>query len=131
MARFGFARSTTVQSGPEINGRSRTVPRTHAGSPLVAFATSALLLLLLLVFIVQNGQRMDVRLFGAQGHLPVGVTLLLAAVFGVLLVTVPATMRRIVHLWLFNRRHRTPYTMPRPDPADTGPRADVPEGRNP
>ncbi len=132
MARFGLARSTPVQSGPEINGRSRAVPRTRAGRPHVALATSALLLLLLLVFILQNGQRMDVRLFGAQGQLPVGVALLLAVVFGVLLVTVHATMRRIIQLQLFNRGRRTPSTtITRPDRADTDPRADVPEGRKP
>ncbi|PZG22612.1 hypothetical protein C1I95_04970 [Micromonospora craterilacus] len=136
MARFGLARSTPVQSGPEINGRSRAVPRTRAGRPHVALATSALLLLLL-VFILQNGQRMDVRLFGAQGQLPVGVALLLAVVFGVLLVTVHATMRRIIQLRLFNHGRRTPSTtITRPDraatdPRATDPRADVPEERNP
>lgn len=132
MARFGSARSTTVQSGPEINDRSRPVPRSRAEGPLVAFAASAVLLLLLLIFILQNGQRTDVHFFGAQGQLPVGVALLLAAVFGVLLVAMHAIMRRVIQLRLFSRRHRTPYTtaIARPDPVDADPGADVPEGRN-
>ncbi|MGN9776427.1 hypothetical protein ACTMS0_11730 [Micromonospora sp. H33] len=72
--------------------------------------------------------------FGAQGQLPMGVALLLAAVFGVLLVTIQATMRRIIQLRLLTRRHGTPYTtatITRPDPtADTDPGANAPEGRN-
>ena len=133
MARFTrLARSTSVQSGPEINNRPRPVPQTHAGGSLVAFAASAVVLLLLLIFILQNGQRADVHFFGAQGQLPMGVALLLAAVFGVLLVTMHATMRRIIQLRLLTHRHGTPYTatITRPDPtADTDPGAGVPEGR--
>lgn len=134
MTRFtGSARSLNVQSDREINGRPRPVPRTRAGGSLVSFAASAVVLLLLLIFILQNGQRTDVYFFGAQGQLPMGVALLLAAVFGVLLVTMHATMRRIIQLRLWTRRRRTPdtATITRPDPADTDPGADVPEGRNP
>lgn len=63
-----------------------------------------------------------------------GVALLLAAVFGVLLVTMHATMRRIIQVRLLTRRQGTPCTtatVTRPDPtADTaGPGAGVPEGR--
>ncbi len=108
MTRFtGSARSTIVQSGPEINDRSRPVPRVRAEGSLVAFTASAVVLLLLLMFILQNGQRTDVHFFGAQGQLPMGVALLLAAVFGVLLVTIQATMRRIIQLRPSPRRHRT------------------------
>lgn len=134
MARFiRVARSTNVQSGPEINNRPRPVPHSRTGGSLVAFAASAVVLLLLLIFILQNGQRTHVHFFGAQGQLPMGVALLLAAVFGVLLVTMHATMRRIIQVRLLTPRHRTPYTtatMIRPDPtADTDPGAGVPEGR--
>ncbi|PZG00452.1 lipopolysaccharide assembly protein LapA domain-containing protein [Micromonospora deserti] len=131
MARFGSARFTTVQPGVKINNQPRPAPRTRAGGSLVAFAASAVVLLLLLIFILQNGQRTDVHFFGAQGQLPMGVALLLAAVFGVLLVTIQATMRRIIQLRLLTGRRRTPYTstITRPDPADADPGADVPEGR--
>jgi uncharacterized integral membrane protein len=133
MTRFaGSARSTNVQSGTEINHRPRPVPGVRVGGSLVAFAASAVVLLLLLIFILQNGQRTEVHFLGAHGQLPMGVALLLAAVFGVLLVTVQATMWRISQLRLLTRRHRTtPYTtITRPDPADTDPGTDVPEGRN-
>ncbi|WP_433688348.1 lipopolysaccharide assembly protein LapA domain-containing protein [Micromonospora carbonacea] len=132
MTRFtGSARSNNVQSGPQINDRPRPVPRVRAGGSLVAFAASAVVLLLLLIFILQNGQRTEVHFFGAQGQLPMGIALLLAAVFGVLLVTVQATMRRIIQLRLSTRRRRTTsYTTTRPDLAGTDPGTDVPEGRN-
>jgi uncharacterized integral membrane protein len=76
---------------------------------LVAFA---LVLLLLLIFILQNGQRSDVYLLGAHGHLPMAVALLLAAVFGVLLVALPATVR-ILQLRLTATRARKNATTTR------------------
>jgi len=55
----------------------------------IALASSAFVLVLLLVFILENGQRVDVAYFGAHGHLPLGVALLFAAVFGNLVVLIP------------------------------------------
>ncbi len=81
------------------------VKRTRAGGVWVASALFALVLLLLLIFILENGQRATVSFFGAHGHLPLGVALLLAAVMGVLLVVIPGTAR-IVQLRLVARRHR-------------------------
>jgi uncharacterized integral membrane protein len=71
----------------------------------VASALFALVLLLLLIFILENGQRVNIGYFGAHGHLPLGVALLLAAVLGVLLVVIPGT-GRIVQLRIVARRHR-------------------------
>lgn len=73
---------------------------------LVSFAV---VLLLLLIFILQNGQRSDVYYLGAHGHLPMGVALLLAAVFGVLLVALPTTVR-ILQLRLMAARNRDRVT---------------------
>jgi hypothetical protein len=56
-----------------------------------------------LIFPLQNGQRAEVSFFGAHGHLPMGVALLLAAVFGILLVALPGTAR-IVQLRMLSRR---------------------------
>jgi uncharacterized integral membrane protein len=132
MARFGSTRTINMQSDPEVNSRPSRVPRARAGGSLVAFAASAVLLLLLLIFILQNDQRTNVHFLGAQGQLPVGVALLLAAVSGVLLVTVYATSRRI-QLRLSTRRKRTPYTTAstRPGPVDTELDADGPERHQP
>ena len=65
----------------------------------------AVVLLLLLIFILENGQKVSVTFFGATGHLPLGVALLLAAVLGILLVVIPGTAR-IVQLRVTARRHR-------------------------
>jgi uncharacterized integral membrane protein len=81
------------------------VRRTRVGGMWVASALFAVVLLLLLIFILQNGQRADISFFGAHGHLPLGVALLLAAVLGVLLVVIPGT-GRIVQLRRVARRHR-------------------------
>ena len=59
----------------------------------VASALCAVLLLLLLVFIVENSQRADISDFGAHGHLPPGTALLLAAVLGMLLAVIEAPGR--------------------------------------
>jgi uncharacterized integral membrane protein len=59
----------------------------------LALTLFAIVLLVLLVFILQNGRRADIAFFGAHWHLPLGVALLLAAVFGNLLVLIPGTAR--------------------------------------
>ncbi len=71
----------------------------------VASALFAVVLLLLLIFILENGQRADIGFFGAHGHLPLGIALLLAAILGVLLVVIPGT-GRIIQLRMLARRHR-------------------------
>jgi uncharacterized integral membrane protein len=80
------------------------VPRSRIGGLWVASVLFAVVLLLLLIFVLENGQRADVAFFGAHGHLPMGVALLLAAVFGILLVALPGTAR-IVQLRMLDR-HR-------------------------
>jgi uncharacterized integral membrane protein len=81
------------------------VKRTRMGGAWVAAALSALVLLLLLIFILENGQRVSISYFGAHGHMPLGVALLLAAVLGVLLVVIPGT-GRIIQLRIAAHRHR-------------------------
>jgi uncharacterized integral membrane protein len=71
----------------------------------VAVAFFAVVLLLLLIFILQNGQDVGISYLGAHGHLPLGVALLLAAVCGILLVVLAGTAR-ISQLRAVNRRHR-------------------------
>jgi lipopolysaccharide assembly protein A len=81
------------------------VRRTRVGGIWIASVLFALVLLLLLIFILENGQRASISYFGAHGHLPLGVALLLAAVLGILLVVIPGT-GRIVQLRIVARRHR-------------------------
>jgi uncharacterized integral membrane protein len=81
------------------------VRRTRIGGVWLATALFAVVLLLLLIFILENGTKAEISYFGAHGHMPLGVALLLAAVFGILLVVIPGTAR-IVQLRVTARRHR-------------------------
>jgi uncharacterized integral membrane protein len=85
--------------------RQHRIRRTRAGAAWVAAALFAVILLLLLIFILENSHTVAISFFGARGHLPLGVALLLAAVLGVLLVAIPGTVR-IVQLRMTARRHR-------------------------
>jgi lipopolysaccharide assembly protein A len=81
------------------------IKRTRTSGLWVAVASFAVILLLLLIFILQNGAKVDISYMGAHGHLPLGVALLLAAVCGVLL-TMLAGAARISQLRTVARRHR-------------------------
>jgi lipopolysaccharide assembly protein A len=81
------------------------IKRTRTGGVWVSVAFFAVVLLLLLIFILENGKTVDIAYFGAHGHLPLGVALLLAAVCGVLLVVLAGTAR-ISQLRATARRHR-------------------------
>jgi lipopolysaccharide assembly protein A len=85
--------------------QQHVIRRTRAGGVWIASAAFAVVLLLLLIFILANGNKVEISYFGAHGHLPLGVALLLSAVLGVLLVVIPGTAR-IVQLRLVARRHR-------------------------
>jgi lipopolysaccharide assembly protein A len=81
------------------------IKRTRTSGIWVAVGFFAVLLLLLLIFILQNGTQVSVSYLGMHGHLPLGVALLLAAVGGVLLVVL-AGAARISQLRATARRHR-------------------------
>jgi uncharacterized integral membrane protein len=85
--------------------RQHVVRRTRLGGAWFGFAVGAVILILLLVFILENGHKVDISFFGAHGHLPLGVALLLSAVCGVLLVVL-AGAARISQLRTVARRHR-------------------------
>ena len=68
-------------------------------------AAFAVVLVLLLIFVLQNSRMVQISYLGAHGHLPLGVALLLAAVLGILLVVIPGTAR-IIQLRFTAGRHR-------------------------
>jgi uncharacterized integral membrane protein len=53
----------------------------------------AVVLALLLIFILENTQDVKVSYFGAGGHLPLGVALLIAAFAGALLLGLSSVVR--------------------------------------
>jgi len=81
------------------------IKRTRTSGLWVAVGFFAVVLLLLLIFILQNGAQVSVNYLGAHGHLPLGVALLLSAVCGVLLVVLAGTAR-ISQLRAAARRQR-------------------------
>jgi len=81
------------------------IKRTRTSGLWVAVGFFAVVLLLLLIFILQNGAQVNVSYLGAHGRLPLGVALLLSAVCGVLLVVL-AGAARISQLRTVARRHR-------------------------
>lgn len=111
--------SGSDKTGARGTGAQTKVPRSRMGGAWVALVVAALVFLLLLIFILQNGQRAQVSFLGAHGHLPMGVALLLAAVFGVLLVALPGTAR-IIQLRRLGRRRGT-ASEPQPSPPTTDP----------
>jgi len=94
------------------------IKHTRISGLWVAVAFFAVVLLLLLIFILQNGRTVDIAYFGAHGHLPLGVALLLAAVCGALLMSL-AGMARMAQLRATARRHRRADT--RRAPATSAP----------
>ena len=97
-------RAGTPQPAPAL--QQHAIRRTRIGGVWLASGSFAVVLLLLLIFILENGRRVDVAFFGAHGHLPLGVALLLAAVLGVLMVVIPGSAR-IIQLRMTARRHRS------------------------
>jgi uncharacterized integral membrane protein len=81
------------------------VKRTRISGLWVAVSFFAVVLLLLLIFILQNGTKVEISYLGAHGRLPLGVALLLSAVSGVLLVIL-AGAARISQLRHTAHRHR-------------------------
>lgn len=81
--------SATEPAAPAGQHPYHKVRRTRVSGLWITVTVAAVVLLVLLVFIIENGQRVDISFFGAHGRLPLGVALLLAAICGVLLVAVP------------------------------------------
>jgi uncharacterized integral membrane protein len=80
------------------------IPHTRTARAHNALIAGAVVLILLLVFILENTRNVKVTYFGAGFQLPLGVALLLAAIGGALLVGIVGTAR-IVQL---RRRVRHP-----------------------
>ena len=84
----------------------RETPRvTRAGMVWVAVASALVVLSLLIAFILQNQEYVQVKFFGLAGSVPLGVALFIAAVGGGVLVAV-AGAARIIQLRLAAHRRR-------------------------
>ena len=95
------ADSDTTQPavGPHVIRSTRT---SQTWTAVILFV---LVGILLLVFVLQNGQRVTVSFLGFHGHLPLAVTMLFAAIAGALLIAISG-IGRITQLRRVARRHR-------------------------
>jgi uncharacterized integral membrane protein len=91
---------SSVQPPPQ-----KAAKQSRVNSTWVVLALFAVVLLLLLVFILENSKSVDIGYFGAHGHVPLGVALLLAAVLGILLVIL-AWLARGVRVRATAHKHR-------------------------
>ena len=80
------------------------IPRTRTAIAWNTLIAGAVVLILLLVFILENTQSVKISYFGASFHMPLGVALLLAAIGGALLVGIVGTAR----IMQLRRRVRRP-----------------------
>lgn len=91
--------------GAGAHPQHHKIRRTRLSGTWTAVIGFGIVLLLLLIFILQNQNTVDVSYFGAHGQLPLGVALLLAAVLGILLVAL-AGSARMMQLRATARKHR-------------------------
>ncbi len=71
----------------------------------MATGTALLLLILLIVFVLQNSTKVEVHFLGLSGTIPLGMALLIAAVGGGVVVAI-AGMARVTQLRTNARRTR-------------------------
>jgi uncharacterized integral membrane protein len=88
-----------------------TIEPTRTSMVWTMVGIGVVLLVAILVFILQNGQRVRVRFLMANGTLPLGAALLFAALLGALLVLV-AGAARVLQLRVVARRHRRTDQLP-------------------
>lgn len=94
------ATASTVEPATGGTRSSQGTGRTRISSAWVGVIAGAVVLILLLVFILQNTRPVEISYFGATGRMPLGVALLLATIGGLLLAGAVASLR------IWQLRHR-------------------------
>ncbi len=94
---------TAAEAEPTIS--QHTIEPTRTSMVWTMVGIGVILLVAILVFILQNSQRVRVRFLMVDGTLPLGVALLFAALLGALLV-LAAGAARVLQLRVVARRHR-------------------------
>jgi putative membrane protein len=92
-------------AGPTLP--QHTIEPTRTSMVWTMVGIGVVLLVAILVFILQNGQRVRVRFLMANGTLPLGVALLFAA-----LLVLVAGAARVLQLRVVARRHRRTDQLP-------------------
>jgi uncharacterized integral membrane protein len=101
----------TAPADAEPTLAEHTIEPTRTSMVWTMVGIGVVLLVAILVFILQNGQRVRVRFLVVTGTLPLGAALLFAALLGALLVLV-AGAARVLQLRVVSRRHRRTDQLP-------------------
>lgn len=88
------------------------VHRTRIGGLWVAIGCFAVIVVLLLVFILQNDQHVDVSYLGFHARMHLGIALLCAAILGILLTVLAGTARILQLRAVAKRRAQAANTDP-------------------
>ena len=72
---------------------SHPAGRTKLGAAWVSLVVTAIVLILLVIFFLQNARSVPIHYLGASGHFPLAVALVLTAIGGVILGALPAGAR--------------------------------------
>jgi uncharacterized integral membrane protein len=85
----------TDEKSPDGALKGPGYPRTatRSGGLWIGLILSAVVLIFLLIFILQNRAPVQINFLGWAGALPTGVALLFAAIAGLLLVAIPASVQ--------------------------------------
>lgn len=81
---------TGAAPGFDEHGRVKTG---RVSATWVGLIGTAVFLILLIIFIAQNSHKVSLHFFGWHGQFSLALTILLAAVIGVLLVAIPGSLR--------------------------------------
>jgi len=91
-----------------LNERGR-VRRTRTGDMWAGIVISAVVLIALLIFIIQNSQSVTVHFLAWGAGLPLAVALLLSAIAGVLLLAIPGGLRILQLRRALRRNAKVPH----------------------
>lgn len=86
---------TERTKGPGEQGQGTTSLRSRTSGVWVGLILSAVVLIFLLIFILQNPTPVQIVFLAWTGALPTGIALLFAAIAGVLLVALPGAARML------------------------------------
>ena len=82
------------EAAPRAPARPRrTVERTRASALWTAVAVGLLALAVILIFVAQNSDKVNIHFLAMDGAMPLGVALLVAALLGALLMLAIGTIR--------------------------------------
>lgn len=97
------AAAPVLDTAPPVAAPARNpLRRTRTGVTWIGVIVFAAVLILLLIFILQNTQTAQISYLGASGHVSLAVAMLLAAVAGVLLTAIAGSLR----IWQLRRHLR-------------------------